>query len=133
MTETTPLYLKIGRRYVPVRACWHEDAGADSMLVGTFRLTYCYQDGSRRYEYDVTPATAPVAAAMLVARVAMEDVIRDAGRMSPSAYLPYTKRQMRLIEQFRSDMGGMYPMHWQAKSAYEISEAAMRAVMGFKP
>ena len=56
---TEPLYKKAGRKYVPVVGTWYEDRCTDQMKVGTFRLVYCYSDGERRYEYEVTPAKAP--------------------------------------------------------------------------
>lgn len=134
MSETTPLYKKVGRKYVPVVAQWYEDSGKDQMRAGTFRLVYACKDGCRRYEYDVTPATTAMVAAMLVARVAMEDKLRDMGRMHPMGTLtPYTKKQLAAIERFKTEMGGMYPSHWTERSAYEISEAAIKAVLEFKP
>ena len=132
--ETTPLFKKVGRKYVPVAAQWYEDAGKDQMDAGTFRMVYVHKDGCRRYEYSVTPATAPMVAAMMIAKVAMEEKLRDMGRMHPMGTLtPYTKKQLAAIERFKSEMGGMYPSHWTERSAYEISRAAMDAVMGFKP
>lgn len=133
-TETTALYKKVGRKYVPVAAQWYEEATQDRQAVGTFRLTYAYRDGGRRYEYNVTPATAPAASAMMIAKVAMEEKLRDMARMHPIGRItPYTKKQMALIAKFRDDMGGMYPSHWTEESAYRISEAAIKAVLEFKP
>lgn len=103
------------------------------MQVGTFRLTYCYKDGGRRYEYDVTPATAPVAAAMAIAKVAIEDAIRKAAVMRPNTSTAYTKKQLAVIDQFRRDMGGMYPSWWTENSAYEIADAAIKAVLEYRP
>lgn len=133
-TEATALYKKVGRKYVPVAAQWYEDATQDRQAVGTFRLTYAYRDGGRRYEYNVTPATAPAAAAMMIAKVAMEEKLRDMSRMSPvGGVTPYTKNQRALISKFMEEMGGMYPSHWTEESAHRISEAAIKAVMEFKP
>jgi len=131
--ETETLYKKIGRKYVPVAARWYEDRNTDQMQVGTFRLTYAYSDGGRRYEYDVTPTTAPMVAAMMVARRAMDDAIGEAVKMRPSTPKPYTKKQLAIIEQFKKDMGGMYPSWWTESSGYDISSAAMKAVMDYKP
>ena len=131
--ETETLYKKVGRKYLPVAARWYEDRDADQMQVGTFRLTYAYCNGGRRYEYDVTPATAPMVAAMMVARQAMDDAIREAVKMRPDTTKPYTKKQLAIIEQFRKDMGGMYPIWWAESSVYDISEAAIKAVMDYKP
>ena len=133
-TETTALYKKVGRKYVPVAAQWDEPVTKDRQTVNTFRLTYAYADGCRRYEYDVTPATAPAAAAMMIAKLAMEEKLRDMARMSPSGSISkYTLKQIALIAKFRDDMGGMYPSHWTEESAYRISEAAIKAVLEFKP
>ena len=132
-TEATALYKKVGRKYVPVAAQWYEDATQDRQAVGTFRLTYAYRDGGRRYEYGVTPATAPAAAAFLIAKVAMEEKLRDMARMSPMGSKPYTKNQRALIAKFRDDMGGFYPAHWTEESAHQISEAAIKAVMEYRP
>lgn len=134
MTETTPLYRKVGRKYVPVAAHWYEDHNADRQAVGTFRMTYAYQDGGRMYEYNVTPSTAPMVAAAMIAKGAMVDAIRQQSSMRPMGGLtPYTKKQLAAIERFKQDMGGMYPMHWTSQSAYDIADAAVNAVLEFRP
>lgn len=131
----TTLYEKRGRKYVPVAAYWAE--GRDKMKVGEFRLTYCYTDGGRRYEYDVTPATAPFVAAAMIAKVAMEDAIRE--RVIAKEHIknvPYTKKQLEILERFRkemSDAGGLLPNWWDHASSYEISEAAIKAVQEYRP
>ena len=127
------LYKKVGRKYVPVVAQWYEGSDKDQLNTGTFRLTYAYRDGGRRYEYDVTPATAPMVAAMMIAREAMESAIRHASKMRPITAQAYTKRQQALIAKFREDMGSIYPSWWIEGSAFDISEAAMKAVLEFKP
>ena len=53
--------------------------------------------------------------------------------MRPDTPKPYTKKQLAIIEQFKKDMGGMYPSWWTESSGYDISEAAMKAVMDYKP
>lgn len=133
MKETETVYKKVGRKYVPIAVRWYEDARMDQMPVGTFRLLYAYSDGGRRYEYDVTPATAPMVAAMTIARAAMEEAIRDACKMRPSTPQSYTKKQQALIAKFREDMGEMMPSWWIENSAYTISERAMQAVMEYRP
>ena len=131
----TTLYEKRGRKYVPVQDRW--DDGRDCMKVGQFRLTYCYSEGGRRYEYEVTPATASFVAAATVAREAMEDAIRQ--RVISKEHIknvPYTKKQLAILKRFRkemSDAGGLLPHWWQHTSAYELSEAAIKAVQEFKP
>lgn len=131
----TTLYEKRGRKYVPVQDRW--DDGRDCMKVGQFRLTYCYSEGGRRYEYEVTPATASFVAAATVAREAMEDAIRQ--RVISTEHIknvPYTKKQLAILKRFRkemSDAGGLWPNWWQHTSSYELSEAAIKAVQEYKP
>ena len=132
-TPTQTLYKKVGRKYVPVEAYWHEQHDVDRLTVGSFRLTYAYADGGKRYDYDVEPATASFAAAALIAKHAMCEAITEAARMRPSGQTPYTKKQLALIAQFRKDMGGMMPTWWTENSAHEIADAAIEAVKGFKP
>jgi hypothetical protein len=131
----TVLYEKRGRKYVPVQDRW--DDGRDCMKVGQFRLTYCYSEGGRRYEYNVTPATASFVAAATVAREAMEDAIRQRAISTEHIKnVPYTKKQLEILTRFRkemSDAGGLWPNWWQHTSAYELSEAAIKAVQEFKP
>ena len=132
------LYEKRGRKYVPYSLAWHyvRDIG-DQMKVGEFRLTYCYSNGGRKYDYAVTPATAPFVAAAMVAREAMEQAIRD--KVVATNHIksqPYTKKQLAIIERFRkemSDAGGLLPTWWDHASAYEISEAAIKAVQEYRP
>lgn len=131
--KTEPLYKKVGRKYVPVSANWAEDSRMESMAVGTFRLTYAYADGARRYEYDVTPATAPAAAAMLVAKHAMCEAIKEASRMRPQAVHKYTAKQQAALAKFREDMGGMMPSWWTENFDYAVADAAIKAVLEFKP
>lgn len=130
--KTEPLFKKVGRRYVPVQTYWHEHHDIDRMAVGTFRLTYAYCDGGRRYEYDVKPDTAGFVAAAMVAKVAMEDAIKSASTLRPSGVTRYTKAQMECIERFQKEMAGLAPTHWQGAAAHEIADAAIRAVQEFR-
>ncbi len=133
----TTLYEKRGRKYVPYSLVWHYERDQDQMKVGEFRLTYCYSNGGRKYDYAVTPATAPFVAAAMVAREAMEQAIRD--KIVATNHIksrPYTKKQLAIIERFRkemSDAGGFLPTWWENASVYEISEAAIKAVQEYKP
>lgn len=132
----TTLYEKIGRRYIPVFERWHTSCDEDQMKLGTFRLTYCYTAGGRRYEYDVTPATAAFKAAAMVAKDAMVEAMRESARPNPSGAIPFTKKQKEIIERFRQEMsaaGGLLPNIWQHADPYEIAEAAIKAVENYKP
>ncbi len=132
--KTETLYKKVGRKYVPVSAHWAEDARMDSMRVGTFRLTYAYADGARRYEYEVTPATAPASAAMMIAKQAMCEAIREASKTRPQGgIIKFNKKQIALIKKFREEMGGMMPSWWIEGFDYTVADAAIKAVMEYKP
>jgi hypothetical protein len=129
------LYEKRGRRYVPVVHDW--DDSTDRMRVGEFRLTYCYRDGARRYEYAVTPATAAWVAAAEIAREAMEAEIAKAAASTANLTLrAYTQRHLKIIERFRAEMvaaGGMLPQWWNQASARDIATVGVEAVRMFKP
>ena len=102
---TDPLYKKQGRRYVPAYSVTEWDYDKDRMPVGTFRLTYAFTDGGRRYEYDVTPDTAGWAAAALLAKHAMVEAMRDAAtqhRPATSRVVPLTKKQQYAVAQARA-------------------------------
>jgi hypothetical protein len=131
----TTLYEKRGRKYVPVGDRWY---AGDQMQVGQFRLTYCYSGGGRRYEYNVTPDTAGFVAAAMIAREAIERAISEAKAAQPNTAgaKPYTKKQREILERFRKEMteaGGLFPDWWVNTSAWDISEAAIKAVREFKP
>lgn len=131
--KTETLYKKVGRKYVPVSAHWAEDNRMNSMRVGTFLLIYAYADGARRYEYEVTPATAPTAAAMLIAKQAMCEAIREASRMRPQFAHKYTAKQQAALARFREEMGGMMPSWWIEGFDYTVADAAIKEVLEFKP
>lgn len=130
------LYRKKGRRYVPVSDAMVSMHYDDVMRVGTWRMTYCYTESGRRYEYDVRPDTAGFVAACMLARQAMEDAIRARAPATPRPEsIPYTKKQRAIIERYRAEMaeaGGNLPYWWQHTSAYELSEAAIKAVREWK-
>ena len=132
----TTLYEKRGRRYVPLSDYEMYD-GRDTMRVGTFRLTYCYQDGGKRYSYDVTPDTAGFVAAAGIARQAMEAAMTAALLAQPAETLtPYTQRQLALLDEFRiraAEIGMLWPTWWQHSSVRDISEAAINAVREYRP
>ena len=133
----TTLYEKRGRKYAPYSLAWHYERDQDQMKVGEFRLTYCYSNGGRKYDYAVTPATAPFVAAAMVAREAMEQAIRD--KVVATNHIksqPYTKKQLAIIERFRkemSDAGGLLPTWWENTSARDLSVAAIKAVQEYRP
>ncbi len=118
---------------MPVSAHWPEETHQNRQQVGTFRLTYAYADGARRYEYEVTPATAPAVAAMLIAKQAMCEAIREASRMRPQFAHKYTAKQQAALARFREEMGGMMPSWWIEGFDYTVADAAIKAVLEYKP
>ena len=131
-TQTTTLYTKQGRRYVPYGnvSDWRYHDG-DIMRAGEFRLTHCVADGSTRYIYNVTPDNAAFLAACSIAQVAMEQAMGEAATSKPDSTVFYTPQQQKIIERFRQEMaaaGGLLPVFWRNSSAAEIAAAGIAAV-----
>lgn len=131
---TEPLYKKQGRRYVPACSVTDWDYDKDRMAVGTFRLTYAYQDGGYRYEYDVTPDTAGWAAAALLAKHAMVEAMRHAAtqhRPATSRVVPLTKKQQCAVAQARAILNGagVLSSMWESVSPESIADAAIAAIL----
>ena len=127
------LYRKQGRKYVPVYDVVNS-YDKDLMKVGTWRMVYAYNNGARRYEYDVQPDTASFRAACMLAEQAMLKKIEEAVACVPSGHEPkqYTKKQLDLLEKFRQDMreaGGFVPDWWQYCSARDLVKAGIDAML----
>ena len=130
----TALYEKRGRRYVPVQDVLCDTR--DYMQVGTFRLTYAYEAGGRRYEYKVTPATASWAAAAMIARDVMVAAMQEAAIATPAWPVKYTQKQLDIIERYRKEMadaGGNLPGWWNVAHPWSIADAAIEALEEWKP
>jgi hypothetical protein len=130
-TQTTTLYTKHGRRYVPYGnvSDWNRDG--DIMQAGEFRLTHCVGDGSTRYYYNITPDSAAFLAACSIAQVAMEKAMGEAAISKPDSTVFYTPQQREIIERFRQEMaatGGLAPVFWRNSNAAEIAAAGIAAV-----
>lgn len=131
----TQLFQKLGRRYVP----WGhaQQLESDAMKAGECRITFCAGNGERRFTYGVKPDTAGFVAAAEVARVAMEQAMQAAAISKPSGGTTlYTKRQRKIIDQFRADMaaaGGLIPTWWEVSCARDIAQAGIDAVRDWKP
>jgi hypothetical protein len=127
------LYKKVGRKYVPARQTF--DDYAATMPVGSFVLTYAYTDGGRSYTYDVTPDTTGFVAAAKVAKQAMVEAIQEKCKYAPER-VTWTKKQKAIMEDFQKQMqeaGGNMPTWWTGSSGYEIAQAGIDAVVGYKP
>lgn len=124
------LYRKIGRKYVPAfNAESSTRYDYDMMNPGTFRLTYCYTDGGKRYNYDVTPDIAGFVAATEMFRKRFEDAVLEAAKAvdkQDSNYTTrYTKEQKQAIAQARELLdktGVTTPLWWQHRTGWEMSE-----------
>jgi hypothetical protein len=129
------LYKKVGKKYVPQSRVFDFE---HAMPVGSFMLVYAHTDGSKQYEYEVTPDTSSFVAAAMVARKAIEDVIRDKSEYKPDPVhvKKFTKKQADIVIDFRKAMrevGGNMPTWWTQSSSHEISKAAIDAVRNYKP
>ena len=104
------------------------------MKVGTFRLTYAYSEGGRRYEYDVRPDTAGFVAAAMLYREKMEKAIQEASIAKAQEPLRgYTKRQRDVLARQRQELAAVglpTPIWWQNASSWDVSQAAIDAMNG---
>ena len=106
------------------------------MQPGECRLVVCAGDGMRRYQYGVTPDTAGWAAAATLAKMAMEQAIRDRSAMRPMGAMHYTKKQQAVLEHCRqllAECGAIMPTHWAGTYPHEIAQAAIDAARNWKP
>jgi predicted outer membrane protein len=122
------LYKKIGKRYIPAFNV-ERSYDNDLMKPGTFRLTYCYTDCGRRYNYDVTPDTASFVAAAEMFRYEMEQAVLEASKaveqQDKDYSKRYTKEQKQVIAQCRDllDKSGVTtPLWWQHRSGWDMSK-----------
>ena len=138
-THTTPLYTRTtsasGRHTYTLHTAYC-DYDHEAMTPGTCHLVIASGDGMRRYAHDVTPDTAGWVAAAELARVAMEDAIRERSKFTPSVQIKYTKRQQEVLahcKKLMADAGMLMPSSWTSATPHEISQAAIDAVKGYKP
>lgn len=122
------LYRKIGKRYIPAFNV-ERSYDNDLMKPGTFRLTYCYTDCGRRYNYDVTPDTASFVAAAEMFRYEMEQAVLEASKAVEQQDRDYSKRftkeQKQVIAQCRDllDKSGVTtPLWWQHRTGWDMSK-----------
>ena len=133
---TDTLYRKVGRRYKPAfseRSAYESDL----MTVGTFRLTHAYAEGGRRYHYDVTPDTAAIEAAFMLAGHAMREAMLEASRYryGNSGEQTMTKRQQEAVKQARQilEWAGLLSPFWTQRTIDEIVEIGIAAVRANNP
>ena len=127
MTRETWYRRKPNGRYEPVVEA--EKYDYQTMPAQGFTLTY-RKDGMTQWEYDVKPDNASFLAAAIIARVAMEEALRTAATYKPGTGQKFTKKQIALIEQFKTDMGMSYFSWWQETSSRDVAQAGIDAVSG---
>jgi hypothetical protein len=93
-------YIKQGDEYVPVEE--YDPDLMDALPYGTHLTVVRHGGQSRRYNVD--PAVAPFAAAILALENMLADIIRQAAYAQP-ANRPITEEQRKAWEQFRETMG----------------------------
>lgn len=129
--DTDPLYRKVGRKYIPAYSLSEWSYDKDLMPVGSFRLTHAYNDGGRRYEYDVTPDTAAWVAAATLAVHAMTEAIHKANQHTIASGTPWTKKQQAAIAQANAilDAAGIWSRRgWTTAAAHDVAKAGIDAV-----
>lgn len=140
MSEAIYRKVQHGKRvkYEPIGNAQHWTSDMDVLKPGQCRVELASGDGMRRYAYPVSPDVAGWEAAALIAKVAMEDAIREAARCVPqmAGERPYTRKQQAILTRYRAEMsqaGANLPAWWQFTGAHEISQAAVDAVRSYKP
>jgi pyruvate kinase len=129
MNGSETWFRKVGRKYVPIVEA--EKYDYITMPAEGFTLAH-RKGGATQWEYAVKPDNAGFLAAAMVARTAMEEAIRQAATYRPSGPIPYTKKQLAIIEKFKVDMGIYKPLWWEQTSARDIVQAGIDAVRGGK-
>ena len=118
------LYVKRGRRYVPVA----EHTTYDFMPEGHYLLTV--KPGSKQCTLLVTPDEAPLKAAMRHPIDVLATLLRDASKGRPSRE-PITEKQRAAWDRFVKDYGDVYGLLLPA--AQEVAEKFLRAMVEYKP
>ena len=116
-------YEKIGRRYVPVRE-YNTDL-MDSFPEGCHLVICRFQATSRRYQID--PAFAPLIAAGLYARTAIESALAKASEMRP-ARTPITEEQQAAWKQLAAAFDDEL-CTLQGASVHDIAQAGVDAMV----
>lgn len=122
--EDKTLYVKRGRRYIPVR----EHTAYDHLSEGHYLLTV--KPGSKQITLLLTPDEAPLKAALRHPTDVMARLIVAASMGRPDSYA-ITKKQQDAWDRFVRDYGDVHAI--LLPSAQEIAEKFLAALVEHKP
>jgi hypothetical protein len=116
-------YEKVGHRYVPVSVA---DTDFSAFRKGS-HLVVCAPENYTMYRYNIDPAFAPLIAAGLYVRPAIEDALHKASEKRP-ARKPITEKQLvawqKLAEAFGDELCTL-----QSASIHDIAQAGVDAMI----
>lgn len=122
MSQT--LYIKRGRRYIPVRE--HSSEVYDSLPHGQYVVTVT--TGSTRLRRVDTPATDEVLAAVEQLREAMQDAMREANTSKLDSSTPLTPEQQAAAEKLRRSLGNL-TVTYRGASMSDVVDAGLKVLL----
>lgn len=122
MSQT--LYIKQGRRYVPVRE--HAPEVYDSLPFGQYVVTVT--EGSTRLRRVDTPATDEVLAAVEKLHDAMETAMREANTSKLDSSMPLTPAQQAAAAKLRESLGSL-TVTYRGASMTDMIDAGLKVLM----
>jgi len=122
MSQT--LYIKRGRKYVPVRE--HAPEVYDSLPFGQYVLTVA--EGCTRLRRVDTPASDELLAAVEQMRAAMETAMREANTSRFELNTPLTPEQQAAAANLRKSLGSL-TVTYRGASMSEVVDAGVKALL----
>jgi hypothetical protein len=122
MSQT--LYVKKGRKYVPVRE--HSSEVYDSLPYGQYVVTV--SEGSTRLKRVDTPASAEVLVAVEQMREAMQDAMRDANTSRLDSSTPLTPEQQAAADKLRKSLGSLM-VTYRGASMSDVVDAGVKVLL----
>jgi hypothetical protein len=122
MSQT--LYVKKGRKYVPVRE--HAPEVYDSLTYGQYVVTV--SEGSTRLRRVDTPASAEVLAAVEQMREAMETAMREANTSQFDSSTPLTPEQQAAADALRKSVGSLM-VTYRGASMGDVVDAGVKVIL----
>ena len=122
MSQT--LYVKKGRKYVPVRE--HAPEVYDSLPFGQYVVTV--SEGSTRLKRVDTPASAEVLAAVEQMREAMQDAMREANTSKLDSSTPLTPEQQAAADALRKSLGTQM-VTYRGASMSDVVDAGVKVLL----
>jgi hypothetical protein len=116
-------YEKVGRKYVPVSMA---DTDFTAFRKGS-HLVVCAPENYTMYRYNIDPAFAPLIAAGLYVRPAIEDALHKASEKRP-ACKPITEKQLAAWQKLAEALGDEL-CTLQSASIHDIAQAGVDAMV----